>query len=208
MPVSPEKRKEILSKLVGDSGIKRLYIQQLQSLREYYGRRYEAIIEQLEIGEMNNLSNSDSIEMKEQKDNTMLAEAAESVTDEFRMVAENAIPSTCKRGYFANIDGGFNYSLELGGLIRDMMEATSEHMTVLEEWEDANLFDDEEVDDTKNGSDDRQNRRNRGPIRWYEKLGSKVLMFAVNYLQGWLALEDIRKAAADRDRKMPKFPLF
>jgi hypothetical protein len=33
-------------------------------------------------------------------------------------------------------------------------------------------------------------------------------MVGVNYIQGWLAWQGIKKAAEQRDKDMPKFPLF
>lgn len=44
--------------------------------------------------------------------------------------------------------------------------------------------------------------------KWAEQLGARALMFAVNYVQGWLALQGIRQAALERERNLPKFPLF
>ena len=51
-------------------------------------------------------------------------------------------------------------------------------------------------------------RQRKGPAKWYEKIAARALVLGVNYLQGWLALQQLRKAAADRDKAMPKFPLF
>jgi hypothetical protein len=48
----------------------------------------------------------------------------------------------------------------------------------------------------------------RCPAKWYEKLAARALVLGVNYLQGWLAWQGIRRAAAERDKDMPKFPLF
>ena len=47
-----------------------------------------------------------------------------------------------------------------------------------------------------------------GPVKRYEKLAAKVMVFGIIYLQGWLAYQGIKKAAEDRDKMMPKFPLF
>jgi hypothetical protein len=44
--------------------------------------------------------------------------------------------------------------------------------------------------------------------RWYEKLAARALVLGVNYLQGWLAWQGIQRAALQRERNMPKFPLF
>jgi hypothetical protein len=39
-------------------------------------------------------------------------------------------------------------------------------------------------------------------------LAARALVLGVNYLQGWLAWQAVQRAAAQRDREMPKFPLF
>ncbi|GAX27292.1 hypothetical protein FisN_23Lh140 [Fistulifera solaris] len=44
--------------------------------------------------------------------------------------------------------------------------------------------------------------------KWAEQLGARALMLGVNYLQGWLALQGLRQAALERERNLPKFPLF
>ena len=44
--------------------------------------------------------------------------------------------------------------------------------------------------------------------KWYVKVAEKVLVIAINYAQGMLALRGLRMAAEDRDRRMPKFPIF
>ena len=48
----------------------------------------------------------------------------------------------------------------------------------------------------------------RGPTRWYERLAAKVFVIGVNYVQGWIALQSLRREARRRDLAMPKFPLF
>ena len=48
----------------------------------------------------------------------------------------------------------------------------------------------------------------RRPVTWYKKLVARALMLGVNYGQGWLALQGIKRAARERDENLPKFPLF
>ena len=48
----------------------------------------------------------------------------------------------------------------------------------------------------------------RGPARWYERLAAKVFVVGVNYVQGWIVLQSLRREARRRDLAMPKFPLF
>jgi hypothetical protein len=82
-----------------------------------------------------------------------------------------------------------------------MLRATSDSQIRDDEWDNVNgdIDDDEDVLPAKT---------RRGPVKWYEKLAARALVFGVNYLQGWLAYQGIKKAAEERDRMMPKFPLF
>ena len=43
---------------------------------------------------------------------------------------------------------------------------------------------------------------------WARKLGARALVVGVNYLQGWLAWQAVQRAAIERERQTPKFPLF
>ena len=198
------KRKEILS--IINSNILRLFETQLQSLREFYGCRYEAILNELN----EEISNQDGKEMdadklkeRREKYNTIMTDAAKQSTEAFRVAAQNAIPIILKEGELKEM--GVNYTFEpvLDGLIRDMMHATSSSQMMEEEWSSVNAIDDMETDDA---SGDTKTRKR--PARWYEKLAAKALVLSVNYAQGWLAMQGIRKAAAERDKMMPKFPMF
>ena len=48
----------------------------------------------------------------------------------------------------------------------------------------------------------------RGPAKWYERAALKLLVIGVNYVQGWIVLQALRREARKRDQDMPKFPLF
>eukprot|EP00957_Ditylum_brightwellii_P107245 8183357-Ditylum_brightwellii.AAC.1 len=92
-----------------------------------------------------------------------------------------------------------------------MMEATSLREDVEEEWEDAtsplSWDEDYEEDEPEEEECTRKKRlfrlfrmkKRKGPVKWYEKLAARALVLGVNYLQGWLALQGIRRAAAERD---------
>jgi hypothetical protein len=54
----------------------------------------------------------------------------------------------------------------------------------------------------------REERRKRGPAIWYERWAGKAFIIGLNYLQGWFALQTLRREAIKRDQDMPKFPLF
>mmetsp|Transcript_26326 Transcript_26326/g.39876 ORF Transcript_26326/g.39876 Transcript_26326/m.39876 type:complete len:469 (+) Transcript_26326:54-1460(+) len=125
----------------------------------------------------------------EKEDEENWTEEATRITEGFRSAAQHAIPEKCREGQeFFNAD--FSYVTVLQGLISDMMEATTMRQDAAA---DDNLLEEE--------------HGNR-PVTWYKKLASRVLVIMVNYAQGWLALQGVRRAAAQRDKEMPKFPLF
>ena len=159
------------------SQIKTLYHQQLDALRDYYGRRYEKVLQELP------------------NDEQAWAESAGHMTEGFRAAAQHAIPKLCQPGDKL-CDADFEYAGVLQGLLSDMMEATTQRQ-------------DEEavaVQLAEHDSDDVA-KKEKVP-RWLKKLGARGLMLGVNYLQGWLAWQGIKRAAVQRDRDMPKFPLY
>jgi hypothetical protein len=150
-----------------------LYHNQLNLLREHYGRKYESMLEELPPD-----------------DSTKHADVAARITESFRTAAIHAIPQQCQEGRnLFNAD--FSYLSTLNGLLTDMMEATT-----LRSMDDDN---DDTIED-EDASDK--------PIKWYTKLAARALMVGINYFQGWLAWQGIKRAADRRDRDMPKFPLF
>jgi hypothetical protein len=123
--------------------------------------------------------------------------AAAKVTDRFRKAAISAVPKLAREGgVFRDMD--LEYVASLQGLVSDMMEATESRQTL----EDALAEDDDDSDQVEGGS------KKKRPAKWYEKLAARALMLSVNYLQGWLAWQGVKRAALERDRNMPKFPLF
>jgi len=115
------------------------------------------------------------------------------VTDSFRKAAQAAVPELCREGgAFRDMD--LDYVTCLQGLISDMMEATEARQALVEtDEEDSDV---EEVTQPKR------------PAKWYEKLAARALVLGINYVQGWLAWQGIKRAAIERERNMPKFPLF
>jgi len=186
-----------------NDNVRRLFEIQLQSLREYCGRRYESVIEQIEEDDDVDLldMDEDQLEQRRIKHDTILAEEAKRATETFRIAAENAIPNFVKQEGMEELAAGYTYANALDGLIRDMLKATSDSQSLADDWENVNggIDDDEDVLPAKT---------RKGPVKWYEKLAARALVFGVNYLQGWLAYQGIKKAAEERDRMMPKFPLF
>ena len=146
-----------------------LYDNQLQSLREQFGRKYEKVLEE-----------------NPHDDEAQVASITR-ITDGFRVAAQHAIPAQCREGQ-PLVDADFSYVSSLQGLLSDMMEATSMR---------------QDVDDDIDTAD-----AEPMPTKWYKKVAAQILMVGVNYIQGWLAWQGIKKAAEQRDKDMPKFPLF
>ena len=197
-----EQRGKFIDKV--NENIRRLFDNQLQSLREYYGKRYENIIAKLEEDDDVDILDLDENEVEQRriKHDTILADEAKKSTEGFRTAADNAIPSFVKKEEMKELAAGYNYAVVLEGLIRDMLKATLDSQSLEDEWGNVNgNFDGEEEDGLPA-------KTRRGPVKWYEKLAARGLVFGVNYLQGWLAYQGIKKSAEERDRMMPKFPLF
>jgi hypothetical protein len=121
-----------------------------------------------------------------------------------------AVPSLLSE---LGLDGSkYDYFAILQGLLKDMMEATSLRDELDRNVASLNDDNDDEYDDIDDDDHDEegvsQRKKQGGPAKWYTKLAARAVVFGVNYLQGWLALQGLRKAAAERDRTMPKFPLF
>ena len=109
------------------------------------------------------------------------------LTDQFRKAAQSAVPKHSEKLLGIRL----NYLSTLQGLVSDMMEATSIRQP----------DDESEGEGNDLGSSPRVKT-------WYEKLAGRALMLGINYLQGWLAWQGVKRAALDRERRMPKFPLF
>ena len=193
----------LLLDVAGDSGLRHLFELQLQSLREYYGRRYEAVLDEI----LDNPSNGDETRSKK-KQEAILTAAAQRAAEGFRTAASNAMPALCRDGaILKDLDFSIRVTRDLNGLLQDMIETTQSRQELEEDWDDAATGKvEEEVE--SNEDTKKIQRQRKGPAKWYEKIAARALVLGVNYLQGWLALQQLRKAAADRDKAMPKFPLF
>eukprot|EP00536_Pseudo-nitzschia_multiseries_P004861 jgi/Psemu1/285395/fgenesh1_pg.85_\ len=199
--------------------VQRLYRDQLQALRNYYGQRYEAILDrepEKDGGDENNKDNDkdDDDEATERR----WAVGAEHMTQGFRAAARNAVPvcfridanSNAHANIDANIDAWFRKEVTdaLQGLIRDMMESTERRK---EDRAVATLVEaDDDENDTDGASPASRKLKFRFPEvpKWLERLAARAVVFGVNYIQGWLAWQGIKRAALERDRNQPKFPLF
>jgi len=203
-----EMKMNLLLDVAGDSGLRHLFELQLQSLREYYGRRYEIVLDEI----LQNPANGDDARSKE-KQEVILTAAAKRATEGFRTAASNSMPAFCRDGaLLESLDFSIVLTRDLNGLMQDMIEATQSRQELEEDWDNAATGTVEEENDEAEVEDGegttKIQRRRKGPAKWYEKIAARALVLGVNYLQGWLALQQLRKAAADRDKAMPKFPLF
>jgi hypothetical protein len=170
----PSVRTGFMSRLVLE--VQQLYKDQLQSLRDYYGRRYELSLDQ-------------------EEEEAVWAAEAEHMTQGFRTAAQHAVPSLCQGdGALAKI-ASFDSINALQGLVQDMLEATQ-----LRKDEQSLAFDEDDLEDLAT-------KRRRFPP-WVKKITSRAIALGINYLQGWLAWQGVKRAALERDREMPKFPLF
>ena len=182
----------------------RLYNDQLQALRNYYGKRYESLLaEDLE----DYVNDQETIERK-------WAIGAEHMTQAFLAAARNAVPAM----YQANpkekkhntrplYEASFDHVDALQGLLQDMIESTER---CKDEQNVATILVDTEREEGSSESAAPSTRKIRMPKlpKWLERLAARAFVFGVNYIQGWLAWQGIKRAALERDRTQPKFPLF
>jgi len=183
--------------------VQRLYQDQLQALRNYYGQRYEAILDQ----EPEEDENAEATERR-------WAVGAEHSTRGFVAAAKNAVPTVFRIDESTNADAwtcknaaSFDHVTALQGLIRDMLEATERRK---EDQAVATLVAADEDETKTSEGTPAKSRKFRFPEvpKWLERLAARAVVFGVNYIQGWLAWQGIKRAALERDRNQPKFPLF
>lgn len=152
--------------------IQQLYTQQLASLRDYYGRLYETILDQTD-------------NVKEWKT------GINRVLEQFKKAAASAVPA--KADAFGELDLQYLCNCAASGLRDDMLRA-------LELRQEVEIESDTE--ETASAVAKKQ------IPAWYKKLAARGLVLGVNYFQGWLAWQGIKHAALQRERNLPKFPLF
>ena len=162
--------------------------QQLSNVREYFGQKYESSIENI----VSKYTNLDEQEKR-------IAAAAAQTVEGFKAAARHSVPALLQS------DDSFQALTNemCDGLVRDLMTVTEEQQEIDRDW--SKVVNLEEIeDDDENGSSDLQ----RKPAKWYKKLAARALVLGVNYVQGLIVLHGLRQAAAERDKMMPKFPLF
>jgi hypothetical protein len=151
-----------------------------QSLRDYFGRLYEIMVDK-----NHHRATTSPRAMRKLQDNIIRS---------FRRAAQESIPS--------NIPDSFDLTYEsaLAGLTQDMKDSTDLRQDLTAET----LAEEEEQEETTTT----MMRHRWNPPQWLKSLTARAIMIAVNYAQGWLALQSIRHAALERERDMPKIPLF
>ena len=197
------------------TSIHRLYHLQIQNLRDHFGRLYQYTIDDLTASE-------GGMKAFEQ----FRKDAARRAEEGFTKNAFESIPQICRHpdGELCNEMSTLYTCVEgLKGLLEDMYEITSARMDNEEEWEDIMGTSIEESSREKRTTTSlfneriglrqlikrvRDERRKRGPAKWYERWAGKALIIGLNSLQGWIALQTLRREARKRDQDMPKFPLF
>jgi hypothetical protein len=201
--------------------LQRLFHLHLQSLRDHFGREYELVLEQQSLAEDVDVEGASSAGKAWAR-----RPAARQAEARFTEAAAGAVPHICRSpgGELCEELGAlFGCGEAARGLLEDMCEATLTQEMAEEELADVmgeSGEDGTEIAARTTGPPSsrtglRQLVKNvkaklktRGPAKWYERWATKALVIGVNYIQGWIVLQALRREAAKRDRAMPKFPLF
>ena len=215
------KRRIEALKNVAAIGLHRLYRLHLQNLRDHFGRTYEKILDRTSAMDLREMEEEIAVQSRDQ----LRREGAKRAEEGFLKAAFLSIPAMCQQ---PQMELGDLYSCTeaLRGLLEDMYEATLSRGIEEEEWNDVMDMSAEETARLYHGNNDinsapaervglrelikkiKNKRAKRGPAKWYERLAGKALVIGVNYVQGWIVLQTLRREARRRDLTMPKFPLF
>lgn len=187
-------RSMLINQFIFSERIQQLFGQQMNMLREFYGSQFQRNIEDVVLEEAHS---------KQQKQE-LIAKESMRATERFRIAAEYSIPRLCQPGgivYESQDDSSRNgytkiYLETMNGLIHDMQQIITD------------LFDDDYDDEDSSNDEEMHEPQKKKPKKWYNKLANKAIAIGINYIQSALALQALRRAAAERDRNMPKFPLF
>jgi len=211
-----ESQRIVTLRHVAGDGLLRLFRLHLQNLRDHFGRQFEKILD-------DSIAAGIAYEGEWEKARRDAAKIAE---EGFVKAAFSSIPQMCRYP-----DGELSETMAvmygctdaLRGLLEDMFYAKSSRG--LEEDELKSVID---INDNDRGSllgvveittksrvglrqlikNIKTKARKNRPCKWYEKLARKAMMIAINYFQGWIVLQSLRREARKRDLTMPKFPLF
>eukprot|EP00978_Attheya_sp_CCMP212_P048252 scaffold493460_cov39-Attheya_sp.AAC.1 len=169
-----EVKKEVLQQIVGPLGLLPLYEQQLDCLREQYGRMYEAVLNANDDKE-DDVGDKDGDKDTAKERQLAAARSAEG----FQAAAQMAIPSLMAE---LGLDGSkYDYFAILQGLLKDMMEATSLRDELDQDYRNVASLNDDEYDDIDDDNVDEegvsQRKKQGGPAKWYTKLGARAVVF-------------------------------
>ena len=184
MEISHQFQPHALSRILQQ--LQSLYDQHLDQLREYFGKCYEDILD----NQYATVSEIDMSNMKSIQDR---------ILKNFRQAAENALvpmqlllPMVQKFSMTIKLD----YSKALFQMETDLNDATDLRK---EPWDDEFGF---------TVADSVQQARRKRFLKFCKTLAKRAMMLGVNYAQGWIALQSIKRIAEAREQDMPKFPLF
>jgi hypothetical protein len=204
--------------------VQELFAQQMTLLREYYGTQYQRFVEDV-VQTLGSENTNDKMNPHE-----LMAKEAKRITDKFCVAAKHSIPKICQPGGILYVDSAVTNSDPVGnklyltyldamaGFIEDLQHITSQFLEDEESSAEDTDIDIEEEDIfltnesnkikkwyRKLSSNLKQYSKKK---KWFKKVANKVIAIGINYIQSVLALQALRRAAAERDRNMPKFPLF
>lgn len=204
--------------------VQELFAQQMTLLREYYGAQYQQFVKDI-IQTLDSEHKNDNMNPHE-----LMAKEAKRITDIFCVAAKHSIPKICQPGGILYLDSTstnsnpagnkfyLTYLDSMAGFIEDLQYVT---LQFIEDEESSNGdtdvdIEEEEIFLTNNSNKIKKWYRNFSSKikqyskkkKWFKKVANKVIAIGINYIQSVLALQALRRAAADRDRNMPKFPLF
>jgi hypothetical protein len=163
--------------------VRSVYDQHLDLLRDYFGRVYETILDNRSTA----LADFDMSNAKRVQDGIM---------NNFRQAAEHAlIPMQQLSPLLQNCNISFDYSSALSRMEMDLSDATDMRRELVDE---SNYV----------ATDSALQARRKRFLKFCKTLAIRTLMLGVNYAQGWIALQGIKRMALEREREMPKFPLF
>jgi hypothetical protein len=227
--INDERIRVLKQVLLGFSGeemcIQRLYNLHLQGLRDYFGRQYEVALTSSSIDDP--VTSLDGIGDARPLWKSRQRNAARVAWEGFHSAASASIPQICQppNGELCDVEECaevFSFVEALRGLLEDMQDATT--TLGIDELDDivhlgmdgqGDAVDNSQLQPTTKRMGLRQLLKRikgkfakRGPSRWYERLAAKAFVIGVNYVQGWIVLQTLRREARRRDLAMPKFPLF
>jgi hypothetical protein len=160
-----------------------IYCQYLDLLRDHFGTVYELVLD-------NRNAALDDPEMSNVK------QVQDRIINTFRQAAEHAlIPLQPLLPLLQKCNVSIDYFSALSKMESDLCDATDLRIELL-------------VDGNDVVADSSQQTRRKRFLQFCKTLALRTLMLGINYAQGWIALQSIKRMALEREREMPKFPLF